>query len=90
MLGKTSKKIVMGNVQLINYCKRNKINLIKLMDCNIEKMGNTYFFVLSKNRKNTPLSMDNEIDSQPDVVLTMDVTNDDFEFENTQWTSRVI
>ena len=90
MLGKTSKKIVMGNIQLMDYCNNNSISLVKLNDCNIEKIGNTYFFVLKKENQPDETSMDADIDSQPDVVLTMDVTNDDFKFENTQWTSRVI
>ena len=51
-------------------------------------MGNVYFFVLSKQCANP--SLDNDIDSQPDVVLTMDVSNDDFQFNNTEWTERVL
>lgn len=88
MLGKSSKNIIMGNIQLINYCANHSISLAKLSDCNIEKMGNTYFFVLGRGIKS--VSMDNDIDTQPDVVLTMDVSSGDFIFNNTQWTSRVI
>lgn len=88
MLGRSSKNVIMGNVQLINYCKNNSIKMSKLNNCNIEKMGNTYFFVLTKGFKNP--TMENDIASQPDVVLTMDATEDIFKFSNTKWTSRVI
>ena len=88
MLSNPTKNILLGNIQLIDYCKNQRIDMRKLRNCNIEKMGNVYFFVLSK-RCATP-SLDNDIDTQPDVVLTMDVSNTDFQFNNTEWTERVL
>jgi hypothetical protein len=88
MLKKSFKDIIMGNVQLMDYCKENDIKLNKLKSCNIEKMGDVYYFVLPKGMEQT--SLDNDIDSQPDVVLTMDTSDDTFRFANTEWTPRVI
>ena len=88
MLSNPTKNILLGNVQLIDYCRNQRIDMGKLRNCNIEKMGNVYFFVLSK--RCTAPSLDKDIDSQPDVVLTMDVSNADFQFNNTEWTERVL
>ena len=87
MLGKATKNIVLGNVQLLEYCKQHSIDHTKLRRCNIEKMGDKYFFVMPK--KNVVPSLSNDIDSQPDVVLTMDAGSDIFYFENTKWTSAI-
>ncbi len=88
MLSNPTKNILLGNIQLIDYCKNQRIDMRKLRNCNIEKMGNVYFFVLSKQCAKS--SLDNDIDSQPDVVLTMDVSDTDFQFSNTEWTERVL
>lgn len=79
MLSIAAKHLVLGNTQLIDYCNRNKIDLTKLSQCNIERMGNKYFFVMPK--KNIIPTLDNDIASQPIVVLTMDTTRDVFDFE---------
>lgn len=88
MLKRTAKTMVMGNVQLLDYCKKNNIQIAKLNTCNIEKMNDLYFFVLPKNIKNA--SMEHDIDSQPDVVLAMDTSDDKFKFEQTEWTSKIL
>ncbi len=87
MLNAMTKKIVLGNIQLLNYCMQKKIDISKLNDCNIERMDSKYIFVLPK--KNVKLSLDNDIDSQPSVVLTMDVSADNFNFEETEWTDKI-
>ncbi len=88
MVSIPTKNIIIGNIQLIEYCNAQHIDLNKLQNCNIEKMGNTYFFVLSK-RNVGDVSMDDDIDCQPDVVLTMDVTDSVFQFNNTDKTERI-
>lgn len=85
MLSSAAKNLVLGNIQLIEYCDRNKIDLTKLNQCNIERMGNKYFFVMPK--ENVIPSLDNDIASQPTVVLTMDTTQDVFTFENIEGTA---
>ena len=87
MVSTPTKNIILGNVQLIKYCEDQHIDLKKLSNCNIEKMGNTYFFVLPK--KNVRPVLENDIESQPDVVLTMDVSKTDFHFASTEWTEKV-
>ena len=88
MLSKACKVKIMGNKHLIEYCRNNGINTDKLKACNIEKMGDTFFFVLSKGISYP--TMDNDIDSQPDVVLTMEAKGDNFEFAKTDRTARII
>lgn len=88
MLSVTTKNVVLGNIQLLNYCKSQKIDVTKLYGCNIEKMGNKYFFVLPK--KDVPSTMEHDIDSQPNVVLTMDASSEDFDFETTEWTEQIV
>lgn len=88
MVSNPTKNIIIGNIQLIDYCSTQHIDIKKLQDCNIEKMGNTYFFVLSKENAEK-CSMDNDIDCQPDVVLTMDVSDSVFQFNDTDKTCRI-
>ena len=88
MLSIATKKVVLGNIQLLDYCKSRKIDISKLNDCNIEKMNNKYFFVMP--RKGITPTLDNDIDSQPSVVLTMDVSSDEFSFESTEWTPELV
>lgn len=87
MLNENTKIVIMGNVQLLDYCKENEINIQKLSKCNIERMGSKYFFVLGKDISDP--SLENDIDSQPDVVLMMDVSNETFKFSLTENTKRV-
>ncbi|MGY3663001.1 MAG: hypothetical protein ACXAHE_03870 [Roseburia sp. 1XD42-69] len=75
-LGNSSKTILFGNIDLINYCKNIGVNFNILKKCNVEKMGNTYVFVLSKDnieQSNLIIPLDIDMDSQPDIVLTMEV-----------------
>lgn len=87
MVSATTKRIIMGNVQLLDYCKEKRISISKLTKCNIEKIGERYFFVMHKT--GSLPTMEHDIDSQPDVVLTMDASSDNFLFSNTEWTARV-
>lgn len=93
-LNNNTKTIIFGNVHLINYCKNAGIDTNKLKKCEIEKMGNIYVFVLSK--ENTPKStcmipLDVDIATQPDIVLTMEVTeNEKYKFETTAKTVRLL
>lgn len=84
MLSTKTKNVVLGNIQLLNYCKCQNIDIAKLQSCNIEKMGDKYYFVMP--RKGVTPTLDNDIASQPIVVLTMDVSSENFDFENTEWT----
>ena len=93
-LNESSKILVFGNINLIKYCNGAGISIDKLKRCNIEKMGNTYVFVLSK--ENTPKSnliipLDIDIETQPDVVLTMEIQNEEnIKFETTDKTLRLL
>ena len=88
MINKPTKSVLLGNIQLLDYCKRQHIDLDKLQMCNVERMGNKFFFVLSIGAKSPTL--ENDIESQPDVVLTMDVSKSCFQFDRTEWTRRVV
>ena len=88
MLGAATRNILFGNVQLLEYCKNHSIDMSKLHQCNVERMGSKYFFVMRK--KCDDVTLENDIDSQPDVVLTMDASSERFQFENTEWTKNVI
>lgn len=92
-LSESSKKILLGNVELLRYCKSGGISIEKIKRCNIEKMGDTYVFVL--NKENTPISknlipLDVDLLTQPDVVLIMDASNRNLEFKTTEKTIRLI
>lgn len=93
-LNKPSKEIVMGNVILLNHCNKIGVDLKRLKKCNIERMGNMFVFVLSK--ENVPKSMaavplDIDIASQPDIVLIMKIEEDGkITFEETEKTIRIL
>ena len=93
-LSDNSKFMVCGNINLINYCLEAGISIDKLKRCNIEKMGNYYVFVLSKENKpksNNMLPLDIDLETQPDVVLTMEIQGDNnVKFETTDKTRRVL
>lgn len=50
MLNTSTKNVILGNIQLLNYCERQRINVAKLHNCNIERMDNKYFFVILHSR----------------------------------------
>lgn len=89
-----SKTLVCGNINLLKYCQSSGISIEKLMKCNIEKMGNKYVFALSKENKpksKSSLPLDVDIDTQPDIILIMEVAEDGtINFENTDKTTRVL
>jgi len=87
MLGNAMKNVLLGNVQLLDYCNKQGIDISELSKCNIERMGSKYYFVLPK--PGIRPTMDNDRASQPDVVLTMDAHTDRFKFEQTVWTEKV-
>ena len=93
-LGKMSKKALMGNYDLLKYCTSCGIDMNKMLNCNIEKMGNIYVFVLDK--ENVPKSqyechLDIDIASQPDIILKMEyLDNDTWDFTTTKYTKRVL
>ena len=86
------KVIVLGNSDLIDYCNKVGISLKMLKNCNVEKMGNSYVFVLSrdfpKSKQMIPLDLD--IASQPDIVLFMEYSKGGLIFKTTDKTSRVL
>ena len=93
-LSDNSKLLVFGNIDLIKYCKSSGISLEKLKKCSIEKMGNNYVFVLSKNnnvKSSSLIQLDVDLDTQPDIVLIMEVTDGKFiEFKTTNKTLRIL
>ena len=85
--------VLFGNIELIKYCNSSGLSIEKIRRCNIEKMGDTYVFVL--NKENAPKSkelipLDIDLLTQPDVVLIMDAGNKDLRFQTTEKTTRLI
>ena len=93
-LNDSSKTLVFGNVNLIRYCQGAGISIDKLKRCNIEKMGNTYVFVFSKEnapKSNLLIPLDVDMATQPDVVLKMEILDDtNITFETTDKTLRLL
>lgn len=93
-LNDASKTLICGNIELLKKCNEAGISIDKLRMCNIEKMGKKYVFVLSKDSKPKPkcdLPLDVDIDTQPDIVLIMEVTDENkIQFETTDKTKRVL
>lgn len=93
-LSEQAKVILFGNIELIKYCRRVGIDEEKLKKCNIGIMGNMY--VLSLSKENPPkskciLHIDIDLDTQPDIVLIMSVSNKGgIDFETTSFTKRVL
>lgn len=90
-LNENSKKVVLHNKSLIEHCKIVGINIEKLSNCNIEKVDNNYIFVLSKNtRYSTKTMLEYDLETQPDIVLTMNYNgNNDYIFKTTEYTVRI-
>lgn len=84
----------MGNVTLLKHCEKIGVDISKFKKCNIERMGNMYIFVLSK--ENVPKStaavpLDIDIASQPDIVLIMEPDeNGKLTFRETDKTIRIL
>ena len=93
-LNKQAKALVCGNVELLKKCNETGIKIEKLKKCNIEKMGNNYIFVMSKENKpksRSELPLDIDLYTQPDIVLIMEVNDDcKISFETTQHTKRLL
>lgn len=94
-VGNSAKHLILGNVHLISYCNSVGIDINKLKQCNIEKMGDKYVFVLSKfnaPKSKSLIPLDVDIATQPDIVLIMDVDadNEKVSFETTSKTIRVL
>lgn len=91
-LNESSKAVMFGNKDLIAYCKSVGISIPKLEKCNIEKMGDTHVFVLSKNHGyGKGMLLEHDLDTQPDIVLIMEyIGNNKFKFETTNNTKRVL
>ena len=94
-LSNTTKELVVGNETLIKYCKSSGIDHKKLKNCSIEKMGDNYIFTLKKEnmpKSNLTLPLDIDLDTQPDIVLIMNVNreNGKITFESTNDTIRII
>jgi hypothetical protein len=88
-LNKYSKSIVMGNIQLLEYCSENRLNINTLKHCEVEKMENEYYFVYPKSY--VSLEEAGDIGSQPDVVLIMDISEtDEYKFTETECTERIL
>lgn len=93
-LSDNSKYMVCGNIELLKYCSTTGISIEKLKKCNIEKMGNNYVFVLAKENKpksNSIIPLDIDMETQPDIVLTMKIHGDnDIIFETTDNTIKIL
>ena len=92
-LNESDKLIMFDNTQLLKFCREAGISMDKLRHCNIERMGKTYVFVLSKENK--PISkqllpLDIDIATQPDVVLTLEIKDGKYQFETFEKTVRVL
>lgn len=87
MINGVGKRIIFGNVQLLEYCKRRRIDIAMLQECEIERMNHRYFFV--RHKKGIRPTMESDIATQPDVVLVMDAGKDKFQFEETRWTDDI-
>lgn len=89
-----SKAIVMKNIDLLKYCNKIGIDQEKFRKCNIERMGTNFVFVLSKEgaEKYKGTFLEHDIDTQPDIVLIMKVSEDGgkIEFEETSQTTRIL
>lgn len=93
-LAETTKKLVLGNIELIRFCMNNNLDINKLSNCSIEKMKHDYYLCLPKegvqglNKAGVLLEKDTE--TQPDVVLIISLDDvDNIKFETTEFTKRI-
>lgn len=87
MLGATKKSDILSNAQLNSFCTAHGIDISELSKCDIEKMGTKYFFVKRKSIENPTLEED--IASQPDIVLVMDTSTVPYQFDIPDWQNPV-
>ncbi len=73
------KNLILGNVQLIEYCHNNDVDISMLKNCNIERMGDLFLFVLPQ--KDLEPIMDNDIATQPKIILAMDASLEKIQFK---------
>lgn len=93
MLNYKLKTIILGNINLIEYCNKEGIDLDILKKCRIETINKQFFFALQK--ENAPKMPEGyfgcDLRTQPDVVLIMDVDEaGNFYFEQTEHTVRIL
>lgn len=94
-ISKELKKVVLGNIELIKYCNEVGIDLEKLAQCRIERIGKGEALIFALSKENVPKStqlipLDFDLDSQPDIVLIMHVTENDIFFDVFDETRRVL
>ncbi len=87
MLGATEKSDILSNAQLNDFCSAHGIDMLGLSKCNIEKMGTKYFFVKRKSTEKPTLEED--IASQPDIIMVMDTSTVPYQFEIPDWQNPV-
>jgi hypothetical protein len=94
MLSEKSKAVVLGNINLLQYCKETGIDINKLKICRIEKMGDYYVFGLEKEKRpksSQLIPLDTDLETQPDIVLTMEPDeNGNMHFQTTNKTMRIL
>lgn len=92
-LNENHKRVICGNVEIIKFCSETGISVKRLTECNIEKMGDLYVFVLNKDKEyesQNILPLDIDMETQPDVVLTVDSSSNPLKIETTDKTQRLL
>lgn len=99
-LADDTKRLVLGNVELLKFCENNNIDLEKLKECSIERMRQPketcsyYLFGIKKEyipESKCELLLDIDIPSQPAIVLILTVPDKgEISFETTDDLFRVL
>lgn len=93
-LSKESKTVLLGNIEVLKFCRDNKIDISRLKECSIEVMGRVlYIFTLPKDNmpvSNQLIPLDYDIGTQPDAVLIMEIKNDKIVIKTTENTRRLL
>lgn len=92
-LNENHKRVICGNVEIVKFCSETGISVKRLTECNIEKMGDLYVFVLNKDEEyesQNILPLDIDMETQPDVVLTVDSSSNPLKIETTDTTQRLL
>lgn len=92
-LNENHKRVICGNVEIVKFCSETGISVKRLTECNIEKMGDLYVFVLNKDEEyesQNILPLDIDMETQPDVVLTVDSSSNPLKIETTDKTQRLL
>lgn len=91
MLSFDIKTLILGNEELKRFCRHNCINIDRLKECRIERIHGILMFGLAKEGIwNTPINMENDIATQPDIVLAIKVEPDGrICIETTEHTNRI-